>query len=342
MQTTKVLKLSLVLLLVITANPFLQAQDPQRAANAYNWAVQNFRDDVDKSIDSLEYFLTAADSLLEADVLEGQIKEQIEELKGRASNHLPTFYFLSAQRLYQQKRTDMAIDRFKETIEVAEAYESEEIKDRAQQLLPRAYFRSASDAMDMMDYQKAVDHFGEALKLDPQWSRAHLEMALAYRSMDNNSRMIAALEDAIEVARENQDHAVEERAVRMAQSYYWRIGANALSNQENEQALELFKKARDLNPSESYSYYYISLTKNRLYQYSQAIEQARKGLELLEESEEDDREQEAMFYLQLGSAHATLGQMEEGCEYLHKAKYGNTRQRAEREISTFQCPPQEE
>lgn len=342
MQSKNFLKLSLILLIIITANPFLQAQDPQRAANAYNWAVQNFRDDVDKSIDSLEYFLTASDSLLEANVLEGQIKEQIQQLQERAKNHLPTFYFLSGQRLYQQMRTDMAINRFKETIEVAKEYGNEDIRTRAEDLLPRAYFRSASDAMDMMDYQKAVDHFRGAIELDPQWARAYLELALAYRSMDNNSRMIAELENAIEVARETEDTDVEERAVRMAQSYYWRIGANALSNQENEQALELFKQAKELNPSESYAFYYLALTKNRLHQENDAIEYARKGLKLLEESEEEDREQEAMLYLQIGSAYATLGQMEEGCKYLHKAKYGNTRQRAEREISSFQCPPQEE
>ncbi|MFO8053794.1 MAG: hypothetical protein R6U19_01340 [Bacteroidales bacterium] len=337
-----VLKIFAALALFVSIVAPVKAQDAQQAANAYNWALKNYKDDINASIDSLERFNEIATGLLEEEKLEGKQEEQIQKLQKKAHKYLPTFYYMASNRLYRQMRTDMAIEKFKETIEVAKKFDNQEIIEKSENVLPKVYYKSASDAMQMMDYQKAADLYGKAAEYDPDWAKAYMKKALALQKQENYGKMMETIRQTIKVAQETENEEVQKRAIRIAQNYYWSIGANAISEGENEEALTAFKKALEFDKEDSYAYYYLALAKNKLLKYSEAVEDAEKGLALLKNAEEEDKEQEARLRLQLGIAEASLGKAKNGCENIKKAQYGKTDEKARREYEAFECPPPEE
>ena len=343
MMTKPMMTILAVLLFMLTANTPLKAQDQdsnpkeiaQKAAEAYNWALKNYKNDIDGAIDSLESFEEDATTLLEDEKIEGKLREQIKELHGKTQKYLPAFYRKSAIRLYKQRRTDMAIDRFKEVIKVAKKYEDKKTLKKAQNLLPKLYFKSGKNAMRNMSYQSAIDNFNKALEYRENWAEVYVKKAKAYKKANNDLKMIRAIKDAVDMAKKTDDQESLNRAVRMGQTYYWQKGANAISNSENKVALDNFKKALELDKNDGYAYYYIALAKNKLLKYDEAIDKCKKALELLDK--EEDKEQVAKVHLQLGIAYGSLGKQEKGCKYLKKAEQGDVATKARKEQDSFGC-----
>jgi tetratricopeptide (TPR) repeat protein len=335
MQTKKFLTTFAVILVVLTASLTANAQTPQQAAETYNWAIKNYKKDIDAAIDSLEKFEQLADSLIASGELEGQIKEQMDQLQAKAHKYLPTLYYKSAITLYKQMRTDMAITRFQRTIEVAKEFGNENIQQKSEKLLPQLYYKSASEAQQMMDYQKAISMYNKAIEYDPDWAKAYLKKALAYKSEENDAQMIATIGQTIEVAKRVDDQESLKTARRIGQTYYWQKGANLISDGKNEEALAAFNKALEFDKDDFYAYYYVALAKNKLFKYTEAIADGEKALELL--GEEGDREDKAMIYLQLGIAHGSLGKTEKGCEYFKKAEFGKSAAKAKKQQDSFGC-----
>ncbi|MCF8332309.1 MAG: hypothetical protein K9H84_07650 [Bacteroidales bacterium] len=335
MNSKKFLKFYAAVLLALIASVSITAQTPQQAAETYNWAIKNYKNDIDAAIDSLEKFEKTSTQLIEEGELEGKIKEQIEQLQKKSHKHLPTLYYKSAVKLYKQRRTDMAINRFKKTVEIAKKFNNEKAVSKAQNILPKLYYKSASEATNMMDYQKAISMYSKAIEYDPEWAKAYLKKAQVYSKDGSDAKMIETVHKAIEVAKRTDDQKTLQNARRMGQTYYWRIGAKAISNSENEAALEAFNKAMDFDPQDGFSYYYTALAKNKLFKYKEAIEDGEKGLELLDA--EEDKDEIAMIHLQMGIAYSSLGKTEKGCEYLKKAEYGDTAIKARKQQDSFDC-----
>lgn len=337
MDKRKLLKLYAAAVLILFSGISLKAQDAQNAVNKYNWAIKNYKKDINAAIDSLERFEEISDTLLVMDVLGDDNKEKIKQLQAKSHRYLPIFYYKSAVTLYKQRRTDMAIDRFKETIAVAKKFENEDYLKKAQDLLPKLYEKSASDAMMMMDYQKALSMYNQALELDSNQADIFLKKAQVYSKDDNNAMMINSLMKSIEIAKKTGEEKTRRNAVRMAQTYYWRIGANAIKNANYEDALSAFNKAVEFDPQEGYAYYYVALAKNNMSRSDEAIDDAEKGIKLLGS---DNKEELAMLQLELGKAYILLSKTEKGCEYLKKAEQNgddDTELKARKEQESFNC-----
>ncbi|MFO8087718.1 MAG: tetratricopeptide repeat protein [Bacteroidales bacterium] len=337
MDTKKLLKLYAAAVLILFSGFSLKAQNAQDAVNKYNWAIKNYKKDINAAIDSLERFEEISDTLLTMDELGDDNKEKIKQLQAKSHRYLPIFYYKSAVTLYKQRRTDMAIDRFKETIAVAKKFENEDYLKKAEDLLPKLYKKSASDAMMMMDYQKAITMYNQALAIDSNQADVLLDKAQVYSKDDNNAMMIKTLQEAIAVAEKSGDDKTRRNAVRMAQTYYWRIGANAVKNANYEDALSAFNKALEFDPQEGYAYYYVALAKNNMSLYDEAIDDAEKGISLMDPA---DKEELAMLQLELGKAYALLSKVEKGCEYLKKAEQNgddDTELKARKEQESFNC-----
>ncbi len=335
MHKKRILKLFALIIIVLSSGLSLKAQNPQETAEMYNWAIKNYKQDLNAAIDTLERFEEASTMLLESGELEGQVKEQMEMLREKSHKYLPSLYYKSAVTLYKQMRTDMAIDRFERTIEIAKQYNNEAVVKKAQNLLPKLYFKSASEAMNMMNYQKAIENYNKAINYDPDWANAYLKKALAYQKEDNEAQMIATLGQAMKVAEKVDDDKTLQQAQTLAQTYYWQKGANNISNSQNEEALNAFQKALEIDSTNPRAYYYITLAKNKLFKYTEAIQDAEKALKLL--GENGDKEEKAMLWLQMGIAYGSLGKTEQGCEYLKKAEYGKTASKAKKEQDSFGC-----
>ncbi len=335
MHKKRILKLVALIAIVLSSSLSLKAQDPQETAEMYNWAIKNYKQNLDAAIDTLERFEEASTMLLESGELEGKVKEQMEMLREKSHKYLPSLYYKSAITLYKQMRTDMAIDRFERTIDVANKYDNKGIVKKAEDLLPKLYFKLASEAMNMMDYQKAIENYTKVIEYDPAWAGAYLKKALAYQKEDNEAQMISTLGQAMKVAKEVDDNKTLRQAKTLAQTYYWQKGASNISNSQNEEALNSFRKALEIDSTNHRAHYYVALAKNKLFKYKEAIKDSEKALNLL--GEDGDKEEKAMLWLQMGIAYGSLGKKEQGCEYLKKAEYGKTASKAKKEQDSFGC-----
>ena len=335
MNTKNFLKIFAAVLLILTASVSLTAQTPQQVAETYNWAIKNYKKNIDAAIDSLEQFEKNSTKLIESGDLEGKLKEQIEQLQKKSHSYLPALYYKSAVQLYKQMRTDMAINRFKETIKVAEKFENEKTVKKAKDILPKLYYKSASEARNMMDYQKAISMYSKAIEYEPDWAKAYLKKAQVYSKDGSDAKMIETVKKAIEVAKRADDQKTLGRAIRMGQTYYWRIGAKAISNSENQAALDAFNKAMEFDPQDGLAYYYTALAKNKLFKYNEAIEDGKKGLGLLDS--EENKEEIAKIHLQMGIAYSSLGKTEKGYKLHKKTEYGESALQARKKQDSFDC-----
>lgn len=338
MHTQKVLSILTAIFIVMSVSVSLNAQKPQHVADAYNWSLKNYKNDFKSAIDSMEFVDSLSTKLIESEELEGKLAKQMKKLQKKSHKYLPTFYFKFAYKLYKQKRTDMAIDKFKETVEMGKKYDNQKVVKKSKNLLPKLFYNAGTNGMQMMDYQKAINMFDKAVKHRPDWAEAYFKKALAYENAENDALMIKTIKKTIEVAKKIDNESTLKKAIRKGQRYYRQKGAGFIKESKKKEALSAFKKALEFDKKDPYSYYYIALADNKLFKYSKAVEAGNKALELLKPVEGDkEKAQQAKIYLELGIAKASLGKKEKGCEYLKKAEYGNSAEDAKEEQDSFEC-----
>ncbi|MDG5766390.1 tetratricopeptide repeat protein [Balneolales bacterium ANBcel1] len=145
-----------------------------------------------------------------------------------------------------------AIDKFKETIEIAEQVgpEANNIRERAEGQIPRLAFMHAAQLVRERQLEEAI----------------------------------GAFENAIELAGEFNDDQIASRARGNLPALYLNLGNQHFRNEENERALEKYNQAIELNPSYVSAYYQRGLVFRRMGQLENAIENFDISIELADEA----------------------------------------------------------
>lgn len=128
----------------------------------------------------------------------------------------------------------------------------------------RAYNELGLHAIQVHDYTLALDAFTRAIRINPYLSNAHINIGLAYEGLERFDMAIAAYEKAIRIDPEEP-------------TAYYNLGIVYFQKKNNPQkALELFLKARDLNPLEPDVHQYLG----RIYQSNGDVQLAQKEFQL--------------------------------------------------------------
>ncbi len=127
----------------------------------------------------------------------------------------------------------------------------------------RGYNELGLEAINSKNYTLALDAFTRALKLDPYLSQTYVNIGLVYEGLNQIDEAIAAYERS---TRMNPVDPVP----------YYNMGILYYkSKQDRQKALDLFLKARDLNPLEPDVHNYLSAIYRDMGLHDQANEEMR-------------------------------------------------------------------
>jgi tetratricopeptide (TPR) repeat protein len=145
-----------------------------------------------------------------------------------------------------------AIEKFKETIVIADEVGSEanDIRERAVGQIPRLAFMHAAQLVRERDLEGAVDAFQEAARLAESYG----------------------------------DDQIMRRARGNLPALHLNLGNQHFRNEQNEEALEQYRKAIELNPSYVSAYYQIALVYRRMGNVDRALENFDVSIDLAREA----------------------------------------------------------
>ncbi len=145
-----------------------------------------------------------------------------------------------------------AIEKFKETIVIADEVGSEanDIRERAVGQIPRLAFMHAAQLVRERNLEEAIEAFHETIRLAEQFED------------DNTLR----------------------RARGNLPALHLNIGNQFFRNEQNEAALEQYRKATELNPSYITAYYQMALVYRRMGNLERALENFDTSIDLAREA----------------------------------------------------------
>lgn len=139
--------------------------------------------------------------------------------------------------------------------------------DSGQESAATAYFDHAFRFLQTNKFSEAITNFKKAVKLDPEYSEAYMNLAIAYAKSNENDKAIATLQNALET--ENKiDYLIH---LNMAQVY---------KRFDKEKAESSYKKAIELHPFPKSAYFNLGEFYWDIGKFDLSVEALKKGVEL--------------------------------------------------------------
>ena len=159
------------------------------------------------------------------------------------------------------------IQHIKPFLNKTDTFNFDELLRKDKTSLEAMYYRGNFYLHSLGDPKKAIDEFEKILRLDPNFSLAHYDLAVAYRQLGMEEKAILEYEKTIEL----QPNFPE--ALSNLGGYYFRNG-------KTEQARNLFQKAIEIYPNFIQALSNFGAVLNKLGKPEEAIPYLKKALNL--------------------------------------------------------------
>ncbi|HJZ40420.1 MAG TPA: hypothetical protein VJ203_08655 [Bacteroidales bacterium] len=308
MDTISIKKITGLVVIFAGLSMGLMAQEKNNAINAFNESVELMKSGEGDVIQSFENCIKICE----------QVGDSAEDIRLKAIQVLPGLYYQEAYALLtSDKNIEASLNASKKTMEVAEKYGNSRIKDNTHKIMIQAYSSMASTYFAAKDYDKALLAFDSVLMINPEHLTSIYNKALIYRGQNNNQKFSETIDLYIEDLNALGDTTKVKQANDLALDYFRIAGAKAHQANNLGEALELLNTSAKYGNDKNVFYHFAGIY-NKQKKYTQAAENAQKGLEL----EKGSAEEKAKFYFELGQAHAGKGETANACEVLKNSMYG--------------------
>ncbi len=330
MKAFKITTIATVLVMLATS---VFAQSQTDAINAFNKGLEEAQaNNFNEAINLLEQALEMAN----------QLGAEGEDIKERVSQQIPTIYFKKAAASYksfQQSRSledlDSAIGAFEEAGEVAEEFSSDQIAQRANSVVPQLYYQKSVVHYSNDEFDLADEAVSEAMNLNSNYALAYYQKAKIFKKKNdseddgiidqNYDELIQWYDQAISIGESTDKSEVVEKAREAAHDELLAVGTRASEDGNMELAFDMLTRAIEYNSESANAHYRLAEAHNKDGNAEQAVEHARRALEL----ETGGRTDKAKIYYELGYAHQSLGNKSDACDALTNALYGSFKSPAE-------------
>jgi tetratricopeptide (TPR) repeat protein len=318
-------KLLLIMGMTLLIGFQMQGQSLREAIEAYNTGMDLAATDIDAAIESLE----------KSHEMASQLGAEGEEVKEQAEIQIPGMYYDKAMGLYRERKIPEAIDGFEEAIEVSEKYNDGNTKNRSETVLHQLYAIQANNEFRDNNNDEALSLFDKALEINPQHSRSHLGKGLVYRRLEDTENFSQAMDRAIETALSTGEEQIAQTAASTARDYFLVRAVRAKGETNYDQALQLLTSSLNYDETFPESHFLLSAIYNEQSRYQDAVNSARRALELAG----GNRETTAKMYFELGKAYEGLGNSGEACKAYTQAAFGNYEASAKYQMEhVLKCP----
>jgi predicted Zn-dependent protease len=253
---------------------------------------------------------------------------EAEDIIIMVESNMPALYYKVAMELYNEKNLDGAIEKFEETIEVADKYNDPGLSAKASKVVPQLYYMRAGNKYNGNDFEGALADYDKAIEIDPEYDKAYYMKSLIYKKQENEEAFLEATRKAIEFGAKANNESVVNNAKESAGKYFLIKGNEAKEDEQYEDAKKYIKLALEFNNEDPVSYYILASVNNLTGNYDGAIESAKSALAY----EADDPVQKAKIYYELANALKEKGENEKACDAYKKAAYGAYKEASEYQI----------
>ena len=112
-----------------------------------------------------ENYTEALNQFDEALRIADSLGDEGEELKIKVETLLPQVYYQIGMSLYNQKKIDEAIEKFKETIDMGNKYNDGDAVMKASNALSQLYYYKGSTNYKQENFNDALDYFRKAIEM---------------------------------------------------------------------------------------------------------------------------------------------------------------------------------
>lgn len=294
-------------------------QTKNEAIEAYNKAIDLKATDPGAAIKAYE----------EAIKISSELGEEGEEIKGLAELELSPLYYEVALKLYRERKIAEAITGFETAVNMSEKYNDKDIKSRSENVLHQLYFSRGNELFRANEDAEAIGLFDKALAINPNYARAFLGKALVYRKQEKTTEFAEAMDMAIETGLLSNDDKTVSTAESTARDYFIVRAVRAKDRKDYSEAIELAQTSLKYDKSFAETYFLIAVIANIQKRWDDSIEAGKKGLELLNSADENDK---AKYYFELGNAYAGKGDTALACESFREASVGTYLESAKYQI----------
>lgn len=281
------------------------AQTLDQAGEAFNQGIQYTNDGK---------YAEAVSSYEQALKISTQLGEEGVDLQLKAEQQLPLAYFNEAKALFDEKKYTEALPFFEKSVEYADKMGETKTGDASKAYLAGIYTAVGNSELKKNDLDAAIDKYNKALSFNPEYYKAYYYLGVAYLKQNKLPEMKENLDKAISMA--GDDAKTAGNAKDAATSAYQKAGALALQGNKFSEAVEYLNMSNDYTNTEPRTYYYLAIAYNGLSKWDDAIEAAKKAIELTPDDKSD-------IYFELGKSYENKGDNTEACTNYKKVTGGN-------------------
>ncbi len=314
----------------------------QAEAQTRREAVQAFNKGIDLA--NQGNYDQAISAYMQVISISDKIGEDANDIKEKAESKIPQVYLQKAVSAYKDfqksqsiERLDVAIQAFQETQDVAEEYGEEQIGSKAERIVPQLYYSKSIYQFKTKKYAEALETLDLALEKNKDYSKAYYQKGLVLKNMSDDSLLVALdqFDKAIQIAQKNNNQQMVSQAKEAAKSNLVYRGAQAISDEDYNKAVDLLQRALNYDSQSEDAHYRLAEAYNKLKQWNKALDHADKGLKF----EKGGRTEKAKIYFEKAVALKNIGNKEAACSAFDSASYGSFKAPAEHQMKyDLKCP----
>jgi len=293
------------------------SQTNNDAISAYNEGAQLIKSDPAGAILAFNKCIKLCDA----------VGAEAEDTRVLAETQLPGLHYKIAMESYKQKKIEEAIEKFKETEEIAEKFNNSSIQAKASKVIPQLYMVLGNSLMKQ-NPQEALKNLDKAVELNPNLAKVYLSKGLIYKGLGDEANMKVSLSKTIEVGFASNDIKTANTAEQVLRTYFFNKAVTSLQAGNMAEAEAGFKSSVEFGSKDPTVYFQLGKIYNTNKQYELAI----KTLKRAEEFENGGDVERAGIFYEMGNAYIGMDNNSEACNAFKKALFGDYAEGAKYQI----------
>lgn len=244
-------------------------------------------------------------------------------------NNKAKMAFKEAAEAFQGKEYAKAIDKFLESEEWAQQAENENLAQKARNNAIKLQYNLGKQQLEQGNFAEAIKAYEKGIDFAPNFSNNYFMKGYALKQQEKADEAITWYEKAVEVAQEQGNTAIVNKANNNIAGIYLERASKAFDQENYEVAIGYIDQATEYIEPDASTYYQYARAYNGLNQYEQALQAATNGLDVVNSN---NRQDVSNLNFEKGIAHKNLGQKQEAIDAFRNVTAGPYQQNAKYEL----------
>lgn len=260
-----------------------------------------------------------------------------DDIRERAESQIPGTQVRIAQAAYQSRDFARSVEEFDKAANLADEFGNSQVAQqvRGNVLVVLLQWGNTEYNNNNNDNDRAEEIYRMALDRNENYPNPYYQLGLIERRRGNLDQALQYFDTAINLALGQNRQSVAESAEGAARNFLTYRGSTLIEDGNNRRAIEMLTRSLEYDTNHANTYYRLSEAHNQLGNWSDAISNANRALEL----EQGGQVARAKIYFELGTAYMNQNNESQACAAFKSASVGSFRAAAEHHLEhDLDCP----